>query len=54
MNTTNNNKNNSFDAVKYMRSQRNALSKKLLKLSKSEILEYFKQKQLENTVKPSA
>ena len=32
----------SFDAVKFMRQQREKLSEKLSKMSKEEILEYFK------------
>ncbi len=43
-----------FDAVKYMREQRQKLSKKLSKMTKEEIVEYFKRKKFENTVKPSA
>ncbi len=43
-----------FDAVKYMREQRQKISEKLSKMSKEEIVEYFRQKKLENTVKPSA
>ncbi len=43
-----------FDAVKYMREQRQKISEKLSKMTKEEIVEYFRQKTLENTVKPSA
>ena len=43
-----------FDAVKYMREQREELSEKLSKMTKKEIVEYFKRKKLENTVKPNA
>ncbi len=43
-----------FDAVKYMREQRQRLSEKLSKMAKEEIIEYFKQKKQDNTVKPSA
>ena len=46
--------NKKFDAVQYMREQRQKLSEKLSKMSKEEILEYFKQKKNINTVKPSA
>jgi hypothetical protein len=42
-----------FDAVKYMRGQREKLSGKLSQMTKEEIVKYFKQKELENTVKPS-
>jgi c-di-AMP phosphodiesterase-like protein len=43
-----------FDAVKFMRAQREKLSEKLAKMSKEEIIEYFRKKKLENSVKPSA
>jgi hypothetical protein len=43
-----------FDAVKYMREQRQKLSEKLSKMTKEEIVEYFRRKKFENTVKPSA
>jgi hypothetical protein len=43
-----------FDAVKFMREQRDKLSEKLSKMTNEEIFEYFKNKNLENTVKPSA
>ena len=43
-----------FDAVKYMREQRQKLTEKLSKMTKEEIIEYFRRKKLENTVKPSA
>ena len=43
-----------FDAVKYMREQRQKISEKLSKMTKEEIVEYFRQKKFENTVKPSA
>jgi len=37
-----------------MRAQRENLSEKLAKMSKEEIIEYFRRKKLENSVKPSA
>jgi hypothetical protein len=43
-----------FDAVKFMREQRQRLSEKLSKMTKEEIIEYFKKKNSENSVKPSA
>jgi hypothetical protein len=43
-----------FDAVKYMRQQRDKLSEMLAKMTKEEILEYFKKRQAESTTKPSA
>ena len=36
-----------FDAVKFMRQQRDKLSKKLSKMTKNEILEYFKSRNQE-------
>ncbi|MCB0495988.1 MAG: hypothetical protein KDC79_07615 [Cyclobacteriaceae bacterium] len=42
-----------FDAVKYMRQQRDKLSKKLSQMTKEEILEYFKHKS-KTEVKPSS
>ena len=43
-----------FDAVIYMRSQRERLSESLSKMTKAEILSYFKNKKAENAIKPSA
>jgi len=43
-----------FDAVKYMRQQRERLSKKMSKMTKSEIVEYFKKRKLQALTKPSA
>jgi len=43
-----------FDAVKFMRQQRDKLSEKLSKMTKEEILEYFKKRTSQTTVKPSA
>lgn len=43
-----------FDAVNYMREQREKLNQKLPKMTKKEIVEYFKQKKKESTVKPGA
>jgi len=43
-----------FDAVKYTREQRQQLSEKLIEMTKEEVVEYFRKKRLENTVKPSA
>jgi S-adenosylmethionine:diacylglycerol 3-amino-3-carboxypropyl transferase len=44
----------SFDAVKFMRQQRDKLSEKLAKMSKEEILEYFKKRKSLATIKPCA
>lgn len=41
-----------FDAVKYMRQQREILSGKLSKMTKTEIVEYFKKRKKDLTVKP--
>ncbi len=43
-----------FDAVKFMRQQRNVLSEKLSKMSKAEIVTYFKKRKVESTTKPCA
>jgi hypothetical protein len=43
-----------FDAVKFMRQQREKLSGEMSKLSKAEIVEYFKQKKLRALTKPGA
>lgn len=43
-----------FDAVKFMRQQRDKLSQKLSKMTKEEILEYFKKRQTQLTIKPCA
>ncbi len=43
-----------FDAVKHMRQQRDILSQKLSKLTKKEILDYFKKREAAQTIKPSA
>ena len=42
-----------FDAVNFMRQQRNKLSEKLSKMTKAEILEYFKNREKKTTIKPS-
>jgi len=44
----------SFDAVLFMREQRMKLSEKLFNMTKEEIVEYFRKRKSENTVKPSA
>lgn len=43
-----------FEAVKYMRQQREKLSDKLSKMSKTEIVEYFRNKKLVSKIKPCA
>jgi len=43
-----------FDAVKFMRQQRDKLSEKLAKMTKKEILEYFSKRKTHTTTKPCA
>jgi hypothetical protein len=43
-----------FDAVKFMRQQRDRLSAKLSKMTKEEIIEYFRKRKAESTTRPSA
>ena len=43
-----------FDAVSYMRQQRNELREKLAKMTKAEIVAYFKGETLRTKVQPSA
>lgn len=43
-----------FDAVKFMRQQRDKLSDKLSKMTKAEIIDYFKRRKGETTIKPCA
>ena len=43
-----------FDAVNFMREQRDNLSKKLSKMTKEEIIAYCKRRKSELTIKPSA
>ena len=43
-----------FDAVKFMRQQRDKLSDKLSKMTKAEVIEYFKRRKRETTIKPCA
>ena len=46
--------NKQFDAVGFMRQQRDKLSEKLSKMTKAEIIEYFKKRKTESTIKPCA
>jgi hypothetical protein len=46
--------NKDFDAVEFMRQQRDKLSEILSKMSKEEVLEYFKNRKSQLTIKPSA
>ena len=43
-----------FDAVNYMREQRDRLSVKLSKMTKKEIVDYFRKRNTEMNIKPSA
>jgi len=43
-----------FDAVKFMHEQRKAISEKLSKMTKSEIVEYYRNRKLKHQIKPSA
>lgn len=43
-----------FDAVKFMRQQRDKLSERLAKMTKEEIFEYFKKSKIQTTIKPCA
>jgi hypothetical protein len=43
-----------FDAVNFMRQQRDKLSVKLSKMTKEEIIEYFQKRKKETTIKPCA
>lgn len=43
-----------FDAVKFMSQQRDKLSEKLYKMTKEEILDYFKKRKTQMTIKPCA
>lgn len=44
--------NKQFDAVKYMREQRNNLSEKLSSMTRNEIINYFKKRKSETMTKP--
>ena len=43
-----------FDAVQFMREQRQLLSEKLSKMTKKEIVEYFKKRRMEKGIRPYA
>lgn len=43
-----------FDAVKFMREQRDKISEKLSKMTKEEIVDYFNKRKKETSIKPSA
>ncbi len=54
MKTTKRKTEKQFDAVKFMRQQRDILSEKLSKMTKIEIVEYFRKQKAELPIKPSA
>jgi len=43
-----------YDAVKFMRQQRDKLSDKLSRMTKEEIVEYFRKRKIKSTVRPGA
>jgi hypothetical protein len=43
-----------FDAVKFMRQQRDKLSEKLSKMTKEEIIDYFNKRKIQTKTKPCA
>ena len=43
-----------FDAVKFMRQERDKLSEKLSKMTREEIIEYFNKRKSQTTIKPTA
>jgi len=45
-------KKDEFDSIKYTRQQRDILSKKLLKMSPTEVVSYFDKIKTSTTVKP--
>ncbi len=46
--------NKTFDAVLFMRQQRDKLSVELSKMTKEEILEYYRKRKTRTTIKPCA
>ena len=43
-----------FDAVKFMRQQRDKLSEKLARMTKTEIVDYFRKRKTNVVIKPCA
>jgi hypothetical protein len=43
-----------FDAMKFIRQERDKLSEKLSKMTREEIIEYFNKRKSQTTIKPSA
>jgi len=54
MKTSNQKAKKQFDSVKFMREQREKLSKKLSKMTKEEIIEYYQKRKMKSEIKPSA
>lgn len=54
MKTKEKNTKKTFDAVKFMRGQRDRISKDIMNLSPEEIVKYFEQKKSKKQIKPSA
>ncbi len=54
MKTKEKNTKKAFDAVKFMRQQRDRISKDIMNLSPEEIVKYFEQNQNEKRIKPNA
>jgi len=50
MKTIDNNK--TFESVPFMRQQRDRLSEMLSKMTKTEIVDYFRKKAIETTIRP--
>lgn len=53
-NTSEKNTKKTFDAVKFMREQRDRISKDIMNLSPEEIVEYFENQKSKTRKKPSA
>jgi len=43
-----------FDAMKFIRQERDKLSEKLSKMTREEIIKYFNKRKSQTTIKPSA
>jgi len=54
MKTEEKNTKKTFDAVKFMREQRDRISKDIMNLSPEEIVKYFEQNKNNKRIKPSA
>jgi hypothetical protein len=54
MKTKDKNTEKTFDAVKFMREQRDRISKEIMNLSPEEIVKYFERKDGKESVRPSA